>query len=423
MKVCYVADNRVRLNYGCRASSMALHDIIAQYHDIDSTIYGDMKSGYSVELYRGRVRVTRWARYLGKIKNILSRIFLNKPYIAKDEANFIAGDVTTSLRIFMKCYDKFQPLRELYDKINNADAVMVNGEGSFIFREGTRYDLNFILFILALAQLLGKKTYLLNSVFSDGTSSEKNVRDIEQTREICLKCNLVTARDKLSYKYYRDNVAENIVYVPDALFSWLKFSSYMPMALMFPYAGVVFPEMQIQWQPFDFSKPYVAVSSASREKYRDDKEYIDRYVVLVNALKAQYRVVIVQTCGGEDFLKHVAKLTNTKIIDVHTNILFGMSVLTNAQCYVSGRWHPSILASLGGTPCVMMSSNSHKSMAIYEELEYDDKVLFSNLPSDDEIAEILAKVDNSIKYVDRANIINKIMIKNEQLKMYEKLLQ
>ena len=181
--------------------------------------------------------------------------------------------------------------------------------------------------------------------------------------------------------------------------------------------------MQIQWQPFDFSKPYVAVSSASREKYRDDKEYIDRYVVLVNALKAQYRVVIVQTCGGEDFLKHVAKLTNTKIIDVHTNILFGMSVLTNAQCYVSGRWHPSSLASLGGTPCVMMSSNSHKSMAIYEELEYDDKVLFSNLPSDDEIAEILAKVDNSIKYVDRANIINKIMIKNEQLKMYEKLLQ
>ena len=71
----------------------------------------------------------------------------------------------------------------------------------------------------------------------------------------------------------------------------------------------------------------------------------------------------------------------------------------------------SILASLGGTPCIMMNSNSHKSMAIYEELEYDNKALYSNLSSDDEIAEILAQVDNSIKHVDRANIINKIMIK------------
>ncbi len=423
MKVCYVADNRVRLNYGCRASSMALYDIISEYHVIDSTIYGDMKSGYVPELYRGQVKPSKFVIYGERVLRVLSKFLLRKTYQKKEEANFIADNAFESLSNFMRCYNKYQPLRELYSKVNNADAVMINGEGSFIFRQGTRYDLNFILFILALAQSLGKKTYLLNSVFSDGAASERNIRDINQTRELCVKCNLVTARDKLSYKYYKDNIAENIVYVPDALFAWRKFSSYIPMAAMFPYAGVVFPDLQSQWKSFDFSKPYIAVSSASRERYVEDNVYIECYIKLINALKGQYRVVIVQTCGGEDFLKRVAELTDTKIIDVHTNILFGMSVLASAQCYVSGRWHPSIMASLGGTPCVMMSSNSHKSMAIYEELEYDHKKLYSNLPTDEEIRHILSDVSECVKNTKRVDIINNVMMKNEQLKMYEKLLR
>ncbi len=42
MKVCFVGDNRVRPNFGCRATSMAIKDIVAQYHEITSVIYGDM---------------------------------------------------------------------------------------------------------------------------------------------------------------------------------------------------------------------------------------------------------------------------------------------------------------------------------------------------------------------------------------------
>ena len=169
----------------------------------------------------------------------------------------------------------------------------------------------------------------------------------------------------------------------------------------------------------------MAVSAASREQYAGDNVYIDQYVKLVTALKTKYKVVIVQTCGGEEFLNEVARLTNTKITSNQTNILFGMSVLANAQCYVSGRWHPSILASIGGTPCVMLSSNSHKSAAIYRELKYNEtgSHVYPNPPSDEDIRLIVEKVDYSIKNISRDKI-REVALQNSALQhQYEQLLK
>ena len=124
-------------------------------------------------------------------------------------------------------------------------------------------------------------------------------------------------------------------------------------------------------------------------------------------------------------MKEVARQTKTKIISNKTNILFGMSVLANAQCYVSGRWHPSILASLGGTPCVMLSSNSHKSAAIYRELKYNeaDSHVYPNPPSDEDIRLIVEKVDYSIKNISRDKIKESALQNSDKLHRYEQLLQ
>lgn len=40
MKVIYVGDNRNRGNFGCRATSTALSQIIEQEHEIVGTVYG-----------------------------------------------------------------------------------------------------------------------------------------------------------------------------------------------------------------------------------------------------------------------------------------------------------------------------------------------------------------------------------------------
>jgi polysaccharide pyruvyl transferase WcaK-like protein len=39
--------------------------------------------------------------------------------------------------------------------------------------------------------------------------------------------------------------------------------------------------------------------------------------------------------------------------------------------FVTGRFHPAILASNGGTPCVFLGSNSHKTLSLQTMLEYE----------------------------------------------------
>lgn len=420
MRVLYVGNNIIRSNFGCRATSLALYDIIRRHHEIVSSFpsvtSGDITIRYDSGLYKGEVAIPRLQRYWKKLRD--------KVKWTKDDANFLSPDVNCSIDNFYKVHEKYKPLAAIMQAVKDVDAVMLNGEGTFIFGEHMRYDLKFYLFILALAQKLGKKTYLLNAMFSDGTSSPRNENAIEQARIILQKCTRVVARDTISLQYYSDHIDDNAVYIPDALFSWTKYSQYVPLASSFPHAGIIFPDEPWQWKEFDFSRPYIVVSAGSRVVYNwSDNSYVQQYAKLINALKEQYRVVIQQTCGGEEFLKDVARITDTKIIDNKTNIMFGMSVLANAQCYVSGRWHPSILASLGGTPCVMLQSNSHKSQAIYTELAYNQEAdVYSNPPTDNDILKIVERVRWTIDNVSRQSIVKAVQKKNEMLNLYDNLL-
>ena len=70
-------------------------------------------------------------------------------------------------------------------------------------------------------------------------------------------------------------------------------------------------------------------------------------------------------------------------------ILAVAKILANARVFISGRYHPSILASLGGTPCLLMGSNSHKTISLQYLLEYDNPIEFSVLPDKDECNKIL----------------------------------
>ena len=85
----------------------------------------------------------------------------------------------------------------------------------------------------------------------------------------------------------------------------------------------------------------------------------------------------------------VAKKTSTPIITVDTPILTAGKILANATVYITGRYHPSILASLGGTPCVFMGSNSHKNYSLQETLGYENPHEYNAIPDDNEIKKIL----------------------------------
>ena len=100
---------------------------------------------------------------------------------------------------------------------------------------------------------------------------------------------------------------------------------------------------------------------------------------------------LVEVCEGDYFLREVGKRTKTDIISIDTPILAAGKILADASLYISGRYHPAILASMGGTPCVFMSSNSHKTKSLQELLEYDIVHEYYVLPSDKEIEQMIER--------------------------------
>ena len=52
MKIVFLADNRVRPNYGCRGTSMALCDMISESNEVIYTIYGYITGYYDFNYIR-----------------------------------------------------------------------------------------------------------------------------------------------------------------------------------------------------------------------------------------------------------------------------------------------------------------------------------------------------------------------------------
>ena len=389
MKVLFIADNRTRTNWGCRATSIALKEIIQQQHTIIGTIYGNITNSY--------------VHYVIKKSGIISRSYFklyNKVSIVRkistyfDPYNIIKETLSDSYDAYLKVRQKDCIYKDIDDRIKEADAIVLNGEGTFIFSTPHRYDTMFYLLMLKVAQSYGKKTYCLNSMFSDSSTSKRNLKILHESISVFDNCTMVTARDPLSYEYYKNNISKKIEYVPDALFTWNKYAGYKDICMKYPLALIPFPELDKFWNNYSFDKPYICLSGSSYIK--NTQEAIPTYCKLASKLKEKWNLIILATCGGDYFLETVAQKVNVTYIPVHTNILAGMSILANAQVFVSGRWHPSILASNFGTPCVLLGSNSHKTKAIQVMLNYAQKEEYHALPNEREIQKIVEDVNMHI---------------------------
>jgi polysaccharide pyruvyl transferase WcaK-like protein len=87
---------------------------------------------------------------------------------------------------------------------------------------------------------------------------------------------------------------------------------------------------------------------------------------------------------------------------VDAPILMCGAVLAHARLFISGRYHPSIFASLGGTPCIFMGSHAHKMDSLSQVLQYDHHRLFDAFPSESDIAEIVSIAG---KYLSQGEIL------------------
>ena len=104
----------------------------------------------------------------------------------------------------------------------------------------------------------------------------------------------------------------------------------------------------------------------------------------------------------DSFLREVAKERNIGFVPPDAPILMCGAVVAHAQLFISGRYHPSIFASLGGTPCIFMGSHAHKMGSLSRVLDYDVRREFNAFPDDSEIAEI---VSTARKYLDQGETL------------------
>jgi len=222
--------------------------------------------------------------------------------------------------------------------------------------------------------------------------------------EMLEKCNGVAVRDTLSLATIKDSGANtNVQYIPDALFSCYHYYKNNKQSELFPKdlnLLIPHPESEEHLNRWDFSRPYICVSDGSLPKKAKNARNENAYIALIEKIKEIGLPVYIVNTGGGNFLYSISQKTNTHYIPVNINIFAGGAILANAEVFISGRFHPSILASLGGTPCVFLSSNSHKTWSIQKILNYDVYREFSMNPSADE-ADLI--VEKAKEYIEQGN--------------------
>jgi polysaccharide pyruvyl transferase WcaK-like protein len=396
MKVFFVGDNRTAANWG-RGASIALAQLLSATFEITGRITGDFFVLGAAEV--GYVNTLMPDKYHGLFLRILNnrkkrRAFswymkLERAFGAKD---FISENPAESVDTLLAQKHRYPALARIYDQANAADLLVLDGDGDIIFSTPPRRETLFLLAMIELGLRLKKSVFLVNSMISDCPISGRNVETLGTARNLFTKCRAVTLRDPQSYAYVQTAMpGVNGCCIPDSLFAW--FPLYQEATAKPPANGdflLPHPENDEYWGKLDFSKPYVCIGGGALAASQPERS-AQCYGRLIDAVKELgCRVYLTENDIPDSFLQQVGKERNVGVIPANAPILMCGAVLANARLFISGRYHPSIFAALGGTPCIFLGSHAHKMSSLARVLEYDDPRQFDAFPNELEIPDIVS---------------------------------
>lgn len=409
MKIVYVGDNRNRFNYGCRATSTALSQLLSQNHEIVGRVYGNFRNTDTRKIFFISWLPKRCYEFLGRKKHwsIIKEWLVDSIHIVRrmkvgfTKNDFLTFDFEKSINNLIKCIPANKELEECDLRQYDFDALVVNGEGSFVFSPYPWREAMLEATLMYWAHKLGKKVYFLNAMFSGSPGHDLNMRTVNLVKNLFEQIDFVGVRELQSYDFAKKYFTNaNIGLYPDALFTWGKYINDEFTISNGRYVVGKSASTDEAYNELDFTSPYICVSGSSSGTVTKNREKtIDTYRKLVATLKKELNinVFLVVPCEIDNFLLEVGKLEKCSVISVDTPVLAAGKILANASVYVTGRYHPAILASLGGTPCVFLDSNSHKTFSLQETLKYDNPHEYSSVPDDNEIKEIVREVRRCIE--------------------------
>jgi polysaccharide pyruvyl transferase WcaK-like protein len=395
MKVFFVADNRTGLNWG-RGASIALGQLLSGSFEIIGRVTGDFFDLSAAEAgYVGTLLPPRYYRIFRYLLQRQSRrpfswyIKLERLFGVRD---FIAEDPAESVDNLMSHKRRHPALRRIYDQAAEADCLVLDGDGDIIFSTPPRRTTLFLLAMIELGVRLKKPVFLVNSMISDCPLTGRNGKTLAAARRLFAQCTAVTLRDPESLEYVQKEMPETkCSLIPDSLFAWFPYyeseSSHPPPNgdFILPY-----PENDEYWGKLDFSQPYICIGGGALVSSHADRS-TECFGRLVDAIrKLGYRIYLTENDSSDSFLQRVAREKGIGIVPVNTPILQCGAVLAHASLFISGRYHPSIFASLGGTPCIFLGSHAHKMGSLSRVLEYEVPLEFNPFPDDSDIEQIVA---------------------------------
>lgn len=407
LKVFFVGDNRSTVGWG-RGASLALGQLFSASFEITGRVTGDFfdlstsGAGYVGTLIPPRyyrhfryLLLRRWRRPVAWYLN------LEQLLGAKD---FISENPSESADNLFVHKRRYPVLAQIYDQAAEADLLVLDGDGDIIFSTPPRRQTLFLLAMIELGIRLGKPVFLVNSMISDCPLTGRNTETLAHAKRLLSQCRAVALRDPDSLAYVRAEIPEaNSHMIPDSLFAWFPY--YEDGIGHLPRNGdflLPHPEKDEYWGKLDFSEPYICIGGGALVG-SDPERSVQCYGKLVDAISSLgYRVYLTENDLSDSFLQKVAREKNVGIIPVDAPILMCGAVLAHARLFVSGRYHPSIFASLGGTPCIFLASHAHKMGSLSRVLDYDVQREFSAFPDVSEIAEI---VSTARQYLDQGEIL------------------
>lgn len=412
-KVLLVGDLRTAINnYGAFANSDMLvkefkkKNIELKCIDFRSFWNATPEGGWSqsVEEY---LESNRKRKY--KMRN-----FARKLPFAKSLASFIRSKSVKIPHVpyLYKYYDDFSSKvlsgKALqYEKalIEWSDIVVINGEGNIVrgtdkngfYRIGGLY----VLYMAYLSKkVLNKETYIINHTIDPGN------RDIiEIINNLYNELDGIYIREKLSIKLLNQWGIENVKLVPDSLFLYNEISNKNS-------------EYINKLKKTNMPVICIGDSSGIQNGYSMVKWNIDEFfITLINKFKDKgYQIVFIDGYGGNnEFINKAVKKTNIIQLSM-SNCGYEelYNILKLSKIYISGRWHTSILSLIAHTPILLWGSDSHKTEALYDLIDYQYKFFdASSLPI--HVSDI---VDEAIKIInaDHTKTYEKVNQLQEQVK-------
>jgi len=262
--------------------------------------------------------------------------------------------------------------RSVVDAYLSAPEVWVNGEGDLILSPRRR-TLERTLVLMQVAQRLGLAVHLLNSILSLDPVEEPEPAMVDALAQTLEGCASVTYRDPASLELHQALLPGIPArWSPDALFLWHDEAAVTaaaePSVRRFgPATEGLSPIVQAV---VGDQQPYVLVAGSSAPRRPDDaaaaRNSFERLVGEIT--RAGLLTVVAGTCPSDAWLESAAASCGVPWVPPTVPLGTALTVLAGASAFVSGRYHPSILATLVGTPIVLMASNSHKSESLHTVL-------------------------------------------------------